>query len=149
MEIDALSNLVNALEKTSFSKIEVKIDNLYLNLQKPDTKLVNDTSEYIAAGMVTEKNINESQVKESEEELGIEAVKSPMVGVFYRSSSPEAEVFVKEGDTIKKGDVIGVIEAMKLINEVTSEFDGEVVEVCCENKTNVEYGQPLVKIKIK
>ncbi|MCR4944942.1 MAG: hypothetical protein K5986_11005 [Clostridium sp.] len=149
MEIDALSNLVNALEKTSFSKIEVKIDNLYLNLQKPDTKLVNDTSEYIAAGMVTEKNINESQFKESEEELGIEAVKSPMVGVFYRSSSPEAEVFVKEGDTIKKGDVIGVIEAMKLINEVTSEFDGEVVEVCCENKTNVEYGQPLVKIKIK
>ena len=74
-------------------------------------------------------------------------VKSPMVGTFYASSSPEKEPFVKIGDKVHKGQVLCIVEAMKLMNEIESEFDGEIAEVCMKNEDMVEYGTPLFKIK--
>ena len=68
-------------------------------------------------------------------------ITSPLVGTFYSSSSPDAESFVKEGDTVKKGQVLGIIEAMKLMNEIESDFDGKVAEIYVQN------GQPLFRIK--
>ncbi len=73
-------------------------------------------------------------------------VKSPMVGVFYDSPSPEADPYVKVGDKVKKGDVLCIIEAMKLLNEITAEQDGEIVDICAHNADVVEYGQTLFKI---
>ena len=73
--------------------------------------------------------------------------KSPMVGVFYASSSPEAEPYVKVGSQVKKGDTLCIIEAMKLMNEIAAEFDGEITEICVQNGQIVEYGQPLFRIK--
>lgn len=81
------------------------------------------------------------------EEENYNLIKSPMVGTFYSKPSPKAEAFVKVGDKVKKGDVVCIVEAMKLMNEVESEFDGEVVEVCCKDDEMVEYGQTLIKIK--
>ncbi len=69
-----------------------------------------------------------------------------MVGVFYEAPSPEAEPFVKVGSKVKKGDVLCVVEAMKLLNEITADADGEIVDVCVENGQLVEYGQVLYKI---
>ena len=74
-------------------------------------------------------------------------IKSPMVGTFYSRSSPEKEPYVKVGDVIKKGNSLCIIEAMKLMNEIESECDGEIVEVCIEDEQMVEYGQILFKIK--
>lgn len=74
-------------------------------------------------------------------------VKSPLVGTFYNASSPEAEPFAKVGDTVKKGQVLGIIEAMKLMNEIESEYDGVVEAVLVENEQVVEYGQPLFRIR--
>lgn len=74
-------------------------------------------------------------------------LKSPMVGTFYRSASPEAEAFVAEGKKIKKGETLCIIEAMKLMNEIEAEYDGIVEEVLVENATPVEYGQPLFVIR--
>lgn len=70
-------------------------------------------------------------------------IKSPMIGTFYRSPSPEADVFVKVGDTIKAGDPVCIIEAMKLFNEIESEISGKIVKVLVENASPVEYDQPL------
>ena len=70
-----------------------------------------------------------------------------MVGTFYASSSPEKEAFVKVGDKVHKGQVLCIIEAMKLMNEIESEYDGEIVEICVNNEDMVEYGTPLFKIK--
>ena len=86
---------------------------------------------------------------ESSAEAGISSdkvVTSPLVGTFYTASSPDAEVFVKEGDTVKKGLVLGIIEAMKLMNEINSEMDGEIAEICVGNGQVVEYDQPLFRI---
>ncbi|MEW6755116.1 MAG: acetyl-CoA carboxylase biotin carboxyl carrier protein [Candidatus Latescibacterota bacterium] len=75
------------------------------------------------------------------------AIASPMVGTFYRSSSPDTEPFVREGDHVKVGQTVCIIEAMKIMNEIPSDVEGEVVEILIENATPVEYGQPLVKVR--
>lgn len=74
-------------------------------------------------------------------------VKSPMVGTFYLKSSPTAEPFVEIGSKVKKGDTLCIIEAMKLMNEIESEFDGEVVEILVKDADMVDYGKPLFVIK--
>ncbi len=71
------------------------------------------------------------------------AVKSPMVGTFYRSSAPGAKPFVEVGDSIKEGDTICIIEAMKILNEIEADKSGVVTQILCENGQAVEYGQPL------
>ncbi len=73
-------------------------------------------------------------------------VNSPMVGIFYIAPSPDAEPFVKVGSKVKKGDTLCIIEAMKLMNDVVAEEDGEIVEICAENGSLVEFGQVLFKI---
>lgn len=74
-------------------------------------------------------------------------VKSPLVGTFYSASSPGEEPYAKVGDRVKKGDVLCIVEAMKIMNEITSEYDGEIVEVMCKDDDIIEYGLPLFKIK--
>lgn len=73
-------------------------------------------------------------------------VKSPMVGIFYAAPDPDSAPYVQKGDKVKKGDTLCLIEAMKLMNEVVAERDGEVVEVCVENGSLVEFGQTLFRI---
>lgn len=75
-----------------------------------------------------------------------QTIKAPMIGTFYRSASPEAPVFVNVGDEVKKGQVICIIEAMKLFNEIEAEVSGKIVKVMAENASPVEYDQPLFVI---
>ena len=74
-------------------------------------------------------------------------VEAPMVGTFYRSSSPTAEPFVREGDVVKEGQILCIIEAMKLMNEIDSEYDGEIVNIYVENGQPVQYGERLFAIR--
>ncbi|MCL1835693.1 MAG: acetyl-CoA carboxylase biotin carboxyl carrier protein [Oscillospiraceae bacterium] len=74
-------------------------------------------------------------------------VKSPLVGVYYSASSPDSETFVSIGSKVRKGDVLCIIETMKLMNEISAEQDGEIVDICVKNNDIVEYGQVLFKMK--
>lgn len=74
-------------------------------------------------------------------------ITSPMVGVFYSAPAENAQPFVSLGDTVKKGDVLCIIEAMKLMNEIVSEYDGVVEEICAVNSQVVDYGHPLFRLK--
>lgn len=74
-------------------------------------------------------------------------IKSPLVGTFYAAPSEDAEPFVAVGDGVKKGKTLGIVEAMKLMNEIESEYEGIVTEILVENGQMVEYGQPLFRIK--
>ena len=89
----------------------------------------------------------EPSVPEEGDELAI--VKSPIVGTFYRAPEPTAKNFVEVGDTVKKGQVLCIIEAMKLMNEIDSEYDGEVTNIYVENGQAVQYGERLFAIKLK
>jgi acetyl-CoA carboxylase biotin carboxyl carrier protein len=83
------------------------------------------------------------------DEIDLAIVKSPIVGTFFRASEPGAPMFVDVGDTVKKGQVLCIIEAMKLMNEIDSEFDGEIVKVYVENGQPVQYGERLFAIKAR
>ncbi len=74
------------------------------------------------------------------------AVKAPLLGVFYAASSPDAQPFVKVGDQVKKGDILCILEAMKMMNEIVAEEDGTISEICAENGKIVEFGQILFKM---
>ncbi len=84
---------------------------------------------------------------ESAEEAGLHVIRSPIVGTFYESASPGAPAFVKPGDTVAVGQVLCIIEAMKLMNEIESDFAGELVKRYVTNAQPVEYGQPLFAIR--
>lgn len=86
-------------------------------------------------------------LSEAAEIASDQVVTSPLVGTFYNAPSPEAEPFVKVGDTVKKGQVLGIIEAMKLMNEIECEYDGVVEAILVDNESVVEYGQPLLRIR--
>jgi len=73
-------------------------------------------------------------------------IKSPLVGVYYAAPSPDAETFVSIGSKVKKGDILCIIETMKLMNEITSEHDGEIVDICIKNGDIAEFGQVLFKL---
>lgn len=91
----------------------------------------------------------ETVIKMSKEEPkgSGEVIKAPLVGTFYSSSSPDSEPYVKVGDKVTKGMIVCIIEAMKIMNEIESEADGEVAEVLVKNASAVEYGQPLFRLK--
>ena len=76
-----------------------------------------------------------------------EVIASPMVGIFYAAPSPESAPYVTVGQKVKKGDVLCIVEAMKLMNEIQAEQDGEIAEICAENGQVVEFGQPLFRIR--
>ncbi len=80
-------------------------------------------------------------------DAGLHGINSPLVGTFYGSPSPGKPVYVKVGDKVRKGQALCVIEAMKIMNEIDADIAGEIVEICVENESLVEYGQPLFKIK--
>jgi len=85
----------------------------------------------------------------SEKEEGIDIIKSPIVGTFYEAASPGSPAFVKEGDTVAVGQVLCIVEAMKLMNEIESDAAGQIVKILVSNGQPVEYGQPLFKIRTK
>ncbi len=101
----------------------------------------------ISVETATAQVSNTTTTVKKEEIENYKMVKSPMVGTFFESSSPTEEPFVKLGDKVHKGQVLCIIEAMKLMNEIESEYDGEIVEICAKNDEMVEYGMPLFKIK--
>jgi len=78
---------------------------------------------------------------------GGKLIKAPLIGTFYSSPSPDSEAFVKVGDKVAKGEIICIIEAMKTMNEIESDKDGEIAEILARNATPVEYGQPLFRLK--
>lgn len=85
---------------------------------------------------------------ETAESINLCTVTSPMVGVFYTAPAPDMKPYVSVGDTVKAGDVLCIIEAMKIMNEITAEQDGEIVEVCVKNKQVVDFDHPLFRIRL-
>ena len=87
------------------------------------------------------------ETTEAKADANVKTITSPLVGTFYAAPSPDDAPFVSVGDTVKKGQVIGIVEAMKLMNEIESEHDGVITEIMVNNGDMVEYGQVLIKVK--
>lgn len=136
MEFDKIVQLIHAVGEAGLSEFSFEEGALKISMRggEKQEKMVNFIPETL--------EIRE-EIKEKPVAITGKTVKSPLVGTFYAAPSPEAESFVKKGDIVKKGQVLGIVEAMKLMNEIESEYDGVVEEILIENEDMVEYGQPL------
>ena len=94
-----------------------------------------------------EQRAKDTAADHPEEKPG-KLIKSPVVGIYYASPSPDSDPFVTVGSTVKKGETVCIIEAMKLMNEITSDYAGTVLEICVENGQRIEFGQPLMRIGV-
>lgn len=139
MTVSEIKELISALDASGVTSLEYKENDVKLVLAKGNVIV----SEVAAAPAANPKE-NSTPVPDTEEG---HIVASPLVGTAYLAPAEDAEVFVKVGDTVKKGQTLAIIEAMKLMNEIESDYDGEVVKILVENEETVEYGQPLFVIR--
>jgi acetyl-CoA carboxylase biotin carboxyl carrier protein len=152
MDIKEIKELIKIIDTSSITEFKLDKENIKISIKKEKVSLGVPDSKYIESNRESsfEEKVVQSEGKAitiNQEEKDIHLIKSPIVGMFYSSPSLEEETFVKVGNNINKGDVLCIIEAMKLMNEVTADIDGEIIEVLVGNKSIVEYGQPLFKVR--
>lgn len=152
MQYEEILALVREVSKAKLTNFEYTEGNIHISMSCPQEPTVVQTvaTETPAAVITPVAAVQETPaVVPVEAEKNGSLVKSPLVGTFYAAPSEDAEPFVKVGDTVKKGQTLGIVEAMKLMNEIESEYDGVVTEILVNNEEPVEYGQPLFRIEEK
>ena len=156
MNIEEVKELIALINDSDIKNFELTLDNATVRISKTDGVMPSapvqaaqaaapaaaQTASVPAAPVQTETSAPAPKA----EAKGGNIVKAPIVGTFYESAGPGKPVFAPVGSKVKKGDVLCIIEAMTIMNEVVSEFDGEVAEVMVENEQLVEFGQPLFRI---
>jgi len=157
MDLDQLKQILDLVREHELSEFEVEHDGLRLKVRKDasggyvPTHLHPHPHTYAAAPATPAPAAPVAPVAVGAAEVDVElaVVKSPIVGTFYRSSEPGAAAFAEVGTVVKKGQVLCIIEAMKLMNEIDSEYEGEIVNVYVENGQPVQYGERLFAIRTK
>lgn len=156
MKIDEIILLMEALNKNNIDEVEyVSSNGEKIAIRKNQKTFINtsnvqsqsELSNVVSSNTFSQNlNVENAVPKAIEDIRSDKVITSPLVGTFYLAASPKKEPFVKVGDSIKKGQIVGIIEAMKLMNEVESEFDGVIKEILIGNEEVVEYGQPLFRV---
>ena len=144
MEYEKIKQLIEDMENSKITSLDIEFpDGMKVKMEKSTEKVV-------ATEKIEEPREYEEVVKTEEkpEEKVVEGniIKSPMIGTFYSKPSPDSMPYVEVGTVVKKGTVLCIVEAMKLMNEIESEFDGKIVEVLVKDGEPVDYGKPLFRI---
>ena len=164
MELSNILELIHAVSDSNLTQFNLQDGNLNISMSAEKTIVQQAAANADAVAFATQyqtavqpvlQSVPQSAVQNnagagassSEEPLTGTIVKSPLVGTYYAASSPDSAPFVKVGDKVTKGQVLGIVEAMKLMNEIESEFDGTVKEILVENEQMVEFGQPMFVIE--
>ena len=150
MDYNEIKNLINDIGKSNVDEVSLEFpDGIKISVKKnmaPTTQLIKENITEVTQNNVKTETTTINEVKKDEPD-NYKIIKSPMVGTFYSKSAPTAEPFVKVGDKVKKGQTLCIIEAMKLMNEIEAECDGEIAEICVTDDNMVEFGEMLFKIK--
>ncbi len=167
MKVEQVLQLIQAVSDSELTEFKYEEDGVKLSLKKTEGKIVQVQAPVAAPAVVQaapavipaapaapaplapapEAAPAAGEASAAEEASAGNIVKSPLVGTFYAAPAEDAEPFVKVGDSVKEGQVLAIVEAMKLMNEIESDFTGTVAEILVENGQAVEYGQPLFVIK--
>jgi acetyl-CoA carboxylase biotin carboxyl carrier protein len=142
----SIQSFINLLKQHNLAELEFEREGFRIRLKRESAAgaTLVPKSDSMAGG--TPPQTDGQDVSVSENTAGMVTITSPIVGTFYRSPSPDADPYVEEGDIVKKGQVLCIVEAMKLMNEIESEVHGRVVKILAESTKPVEYGQPLFLI---
>jgi acetyl-CoA carboxylase, biotin carboxyl carrier protein len=154
MDYKAIQELIKAVNDSNLTTVEIESEGVKLKLEKRQEFVAMERIPEIIKTIPHEEQIPViKEIPKIQEAVKAEPIKkegilvsSPIVGTFYASPSPDSESYVTVGSKVKKGQVLCIIEAMKLMNEIESEVDGEIIEVLAEKEQMVEYGQPLFRI---
>lgn len=157
MEFEQLLQLIQAVSDSELTGFKYEADGVSLNLKKEKERIVTALSGQMMdvnaavmsaqnAGIAQAVNTGESLSENNDQQEQSQLIKSPLVGTFYAAPAEDAAPFVAVGDTVTKGQTVAIVEAMKLMNDIESDFDGTVAEILVENGEMVEYGQPLFRI---
>lgn len=155
-KVDELKALIQAFKEGGLTELDLKDRDFELTLKKECQNIAVQTVSpqasaerivHVEPEIIAENIVREEAVTQVIEEIPGNIVESPIVGTFYSAANPDSEPFAKVGQMVKKGDVLCIVEAMKLMNEIEAEYDGEIVEIYVENEEMVEFGQPLFKIR--
>ena len=149
MNLKEIKEMINLMNENNLSEIEIERDDLKIRLKRapgPGQEIVVERPVISVARETQGAERGEGLPTEAAEKKLVE-IKAPLVGTFYRAPSPEAEPFVEIGQEIEVGQVICVIEAMKLMNEIKSEVKGKIIDILAENADPVEYGQILFLVE--
>jgi len=152
MDFKEVKELIRIFDKSELSKLKLKDGEFELSMQKgfEGGTVVNQTPAPVAApAPAAPAPVANNTVTCSTEDPSVcgDTINAPMVGTYYSSPSPEAPTFVKEGDTVKKGQTLCILEAMKIMNEVEAEFDCKILKILVDNSAPVEYDMPLFLIE--
>ena len=154
MDLKDIQELIKFVAKSGATEVDLEIDNIKISIKSPEKKrrgevdeittiIQQPTSSVMAAPIAVAATNPITSIPEVDENANYITIKSSMIGTFYRSSSPETPSFVNIGDTIKEGDTLCIIEAMKLFNEIESEVSGKIIKVLVDDTTPIEFDQPL------
>ena len=144
MDIRKIKTLIEMLEESNLNEIEVSQGEESVRISKSSNQ--NNFVSNAPLNNDIKTNSPSNEVKDNHELRG-NLVTSPIVGTFYRKPSPDKEPFVKVGDIVNKGDVLCIIEAMKMMNEIKSDFDGKIISIEVDDAQPVEFGQTIIVIE--
>lgn len=157
MKLEDILTLIEKLEGSTINKLIVETEGSYVEIAKEE-KVVMQAPVAVAAPAAAAPAVQAAPAPApaatnapaaAQEEHGIAYITSPIVGTFYEASSPTTAPFVKVGTQVESGQVVCILEAMKLMNEIESEISGEVLEILVKNEEMVEFGQKLFKVRVK
>ncbi len=145
-----IQELVDLLKRNNLTELELEREGVRIRVRyEVGVKTIAATVTETAATAPAAAQAGTPPQASTKDTAGLVTITSPIVGTFYRSPSPDADPYVEEGDFVKKGQVLCIVEAMKLMNEIESEVDGQVVKILAESTKPVEYGQALFHIDPK
>ncbi len=144
-----IQDLIDLMKRNNLAELEIEREGFRIRVRRDTLAGVQPVSVRESAPGGRELQEDKPVSPASAEAAGYATITSPIVGTFYLSAAPDADPYVEEGDFVKKGQVLCIVEAMKLMNEIESEMDGRIVKILAESTTPVEYGQPLFLIDPK
>ncbi len=142
MDKDELKELIEFMNENNLCELEIEQEGKRIKLKKYSSE-----TSFITPQLPSQPSVPGKDADTPPEESNLIEIKSPIVGTFYRAPSPGAKPYVDVGDEINPGDVVCIIEAMKLMNEIKSDVHGKIVKILVENGEAVEYGQPLFQVE--
>ncbi len=145
MDLKEIKRLIQMVEEAQITHFSVENNGVKVEIKKEFSSPV---VAHVMAPVAVAAPVAPVVVPEKKDDKSV-AIKAQMVGTFYASPNPDAENYVKVGDKVKKGQVVCIIEAMKLFNEIESDYSGTIVEICVENGSPVEYGKELFRVRVE